>query len=175
MSMSDSFPSSNDIVIHEVQKNEEIATVARLADRIWREHYTPIIGSDQVNYMLEHFQSSRAITKQIKSGYRYFLLETGNSPAGYFSVKHREESLFLSKIYLVNQLRGKGFGAMMMAQVKKLARESGLQRIELTVNRYNHSAIRFYRAEGFEIIDTLVQDIGNGYVMDDYRMCLQNV
>ena len=175
MRPSNSFPSSNDIVIHEVQKIEEITTVARLADKIWKEHYTPIIGSDQVNYMLEHFQSSKAIARQIELGYRYFLLETRDSTVGYFSVERREESLFLSKLYLLDQLRGKGLGRIMMTHIKKLAQRSGLKQIELTVNRHNHTAIGFYRAEGFEIVDTLVQDIGNGYVMDDYRMRLQNV
>jgi len=162
-------------VIHELQKYEEITTVTRLAEKIWKEHYTPIIGSAQVDYMLEQFQSSRAITEQIESGYRYFLLEAGGTPVGYFSIKHREESLFLSKLYLLDQMRRRGLGSKMMTYIKKLAQRSGLQSIELTVNRHNHAAINFYQAEGFEIVDTLVQDIGNGYIMDDYRMCLENI
>jgi len=120
--------------------------------------------------MLRRFQSYRAIEEQIRSGYHYFLLEVAETPSGYFSVEQRDESLFLSKFYLLDRLRGRGLGAAMMNAVREAAQESGLRQIELTVNRYNHAAIGFYRAEGFEIVDTLVQDIGGGFVMDDYHM-----
>ena len=46
--------------------------IAKLAETIWHEHYEPILGVDQVNYMVEHFQSLRAMKDQIANqGYRY--------------------------------------------------------------------------------------------------------
>ncbi|NCB47474.1 GNAT family N-acetyltransferase, partial [bacterium] len=32
---------------------DDAAELAGLAETIWREHYTPIIGAEQVEYMLE--------------------------------------------------------------------------------------------------------------------------
>ena len=43
-------------------------TIADLADIIWKEHYIPIIGIPQVDYMLKKFQSAKAIKEQISDG-----------------------------------------------------------------------------------------------------------
>ena len=43
----------------------------------------------------------------------------------------------------------------------------------LTVNKGNELAIRAYEGTGFETIDAVVTDIGEGFVMDDYIMELR--
>ena len=48
--------------------------------------------------------------------------------------------------------------------------EEKLQAIYLTVNKYNTRAYDIYIKNGYEVIDDVVTDIGNGYVMDDYVM-----
>jgi diamine N-acetyltransferase len=44
-----------------VRSEEQIAEVARRAREIWLDHYVPIIGREQVDYMLDKFQSERAV------------------------------------------------------------------------------------------------------------------
>lgn len=68
-----------------VNDPESIDIVARLGDEIWREHYVPIIGEAQVNYMLDKFQSPRAIASQIKEGASYYLVYMNEKAVGYFS------------------------------------------------------------------------------------------
>ncbi len=41
--------------------------------------------------------------------------------------------------------------------------------VYLTVNK-NNSSYNIYRHLGFEVIDSVVTDIGEGFVMDDYVM-----
>jgi RimJ/RimL family protein N-acetyltransferase len=48
------------------------------------------------------------------------------------------------------------------------SRERGIPKIRLTVNKYNSNSIKAYDNMGFVSVDSIVQDIGNGYVMDDY-------
>jgi RimJ/RimL family protein N-acetyltransferase len=48
--------------------------------------------------------------------------------------------------------------------------EIACKSIDLTVNKYNTNSIKAYEKMGFEKIDSVVMDIGNGYVMDDYVM-----
>jgi ribosomal protein S18 acetylase RimI-like enzyme len=43
--------------------------------------------------------------------------------------------------------------------------------IILNVNK-NNSAVQFYQKMGFKIIEEMILDIGEGYVMDDYVMQL---
>ncbi|MGB5236966.1 MAG: GNAT family N-acetyltransferase [Flavobacteriaceae bacterium] len=148
----------------------EIAQVVELADDIWREHYTSIIGEDQVNYMLHKFQSADAIKTQIGEGARYYMLLHNNDPAGYCSFYLKESELFLSKIYVRKNLRGKGLGGMMMRFIQDEAKRNGLHQIGLTVNKNNARSIAAYIKLGFKKIKPLVMDIGNGFVMDDFLM-----
>ncbi|MCL2082368.1 MAG: hypothetical protein FWH04_03910 [Oscillospiraceae bacterium] len=42
------------------------AEISVLAGEVWREHYTPIIGSEQVEYMLAKLQSAKQICTDIQ-------------------------------------------------------------------------------------------------------------
>ena len=153
-----------------VLTEDQIAMVAALAREIWTEHYVPIIGNEQVEYMLAKFQSQAAITEQIRNGADYFLIRERDEFIGYIGVETKGVELFLSKIYVKSPKRGKGFGRKTVEFAKKLAQERRLTRIVLTVNRNNLGAIRAYEKLGFLKIGPVIQDIGNGFVMDDYRM-----
>lgn len=149
---------------------ESVKIVEKLADDIWREHYTPIIGEDQVNYMLEKFQSFSAIETQIKEGAYYYLVYYMDSPVGYFSYYLQDNTLFLSKIYVDSKLRGTGLGRFSIDFIEQQAKERELDSITLTVNKNNSNTISAYKKMGFEIEEAIVMDIGNGFVMDDYKM-----
>jgi GNAT superfamily N-acetyltransferase len=148
---------------------KQTAIVESLAREIWTEHYTPIIGGDQVAYMLAHFQSQQAITDQIRAGAQYFLIEENDEFIGYFAVEPKGKELLLSKIYVKHARRGKGYGRKAVHFVGKLARERHLARIVLTVNK-NNPSVNVYEKLGFKNTGALVQDIGGGFVMDDYKM-----
>ena len=65
--------------------------------------------------------------------------------------------------------RGSGTGRAAMAFIEELARQQGFGRLWLTVNKGN-PAIQAYERLGFRVAEAIVMDIGNGYVMDDFRM-----
>ena len=191
--------------------------IADLARVIWMEHYTPIIGAAQVEYMLDKFQSADRIYSDIQNGgYVYLTAEapdgaTGprrepgpcNEPGlrnehgshnepdppiapgplgypgpraasglcGYAAVVPQAGYLLLSKLYVRRDYRGNGVAKLFAAEAAALcAAEYGLDRIRLTVNKYNEGSIAAYKKLGFNIIDSVVTDIGGGYCMDDYIM-----
>jgi GNAT superfamily N-acetyltransferase len=156
--------------IEAVTGYDQVEIVEGLADEIWNEHFTRIIGKAQVDYMLDKFQSKEAIAEQMKNGFLYFLIIRNDSCVGYIGVQPKGSQLFLSKLYIIAAERGSGLGRKAIAFVEKLARDTGASKISLTVNRYNLDTIEAYKRFGFEITGSLVQDIGNGFVMDDYRM-----
>ena len=152
---------------------EEIKEVSKIGEKIWREHYTPIIGKDQVEYMLEKFQSVEAISNQIKNeGYEYYLLEYENKNAGYIGIKVGKEDLFLSKLYVTKDFRKKGLASEAINFLKDICKEKNLHKLWLTVNKYNTESINAYKRLGFNKIDEQVSDIGNGFVMDDYILAI---
>ena len=144
--------------------------IAELADVIWREHYIPIVGKPQIDYMLDKYQSAKAIEEQIENGYTYFILSFKKIPVGYISIKKEENALFLSKIYVLSSYRGKKIGKAAMNYVEGKAKEYKLNAIRLTVNINNTNSIKAYKKLGFVNVGSLVTDIGHGFVMDDYEM-----
>ncbi len=146
--------------------------VQDLAERIWREHYTPIIGSEQVEYMLGRFQSAPAIAEQIGNGFVYYLLLHQGAAAGYLAYVPGlwEAGLQLSKLYVLRDYRGKGLGKAGLEHVQKDCQQLGLDLIWLTVNKHNQASISWYKRMGFAYARSLVTDIGGGFVMDDYML-----
>ncbi len=154
-----------------VTTEEEIIQTAKTAEEVWGEYYIPLIGEAQVSYMVENFQSPSAISKQIEEGYTYYLLKDDDDDiVGYVGICPKEEYLFLSKLYIRKEARGKGFASKALALVKDAAKENGLSRIQLTVNKGNTNSIEIYRNWGFVTVDSVVTNIGSGFVMDDYVM-----
>lgn len=160
-----------DISIQRVERTD-ISTLAEVADDIWHEYFTPIIGLQQVEYMIEKFQSVKGLTKQFDNGYQYYFTVYNGKIVGYFGVQLQQDSLFLSKLYLKKDFRGKGISSQMLTYIKNMALECGRSEIVLTVNKHNHNTIEVYKHFGFEITKEQKADIGNGFYMDDYIMCL---
>src|SRR6056297_3612771 len=151
-----------------VNKKPEIKVVANLAHTIWKEHYTPIIGEDQVVFMLNKFQSENAISAQIKEGLNYFLIAYQEAYVGYFAFCLQKDALFLSKFYVLRSERGRGYGKAALKFIETKARNLGSKKIKLTVNKNNSNSIKAYEKMGFINVQSIVQDIGNGFVMDDF-------
>ncbi|GAB1858014.1 GNAT family N-acetyltransferase [Flavobacteriaceae bacterium MHTCC 0001] len=141
-----------------------------LAKTIWQEHYIPIIGESQVSYMLNKFQSQQAIAQQVVNGYEYFIVMFNTENIGYVAVKKEQSHLFLSKLYLLRHYRGKGFGKNTLQFVEQKARQLNCKSVLLTVNKNNTDSITAYEASGFQNLGEIITEIGNGFVMDDYKM-----
>ena len=160
------------LIFNEAIDLPDIETISRLADEIWRDHYMPIIGAEQVRYMLSHFQTVTAISNQISSGYRYYLLCCQDIALAYFAIlpnmQHR--SLHISKLYVRTNWQHKALGKRMLAFIERYCRQNDIEQIWLTVNRHNQQAIDFYLRNKFVNAGNLVQDIGGGFVMDDFKM-----
>ncbi|MDJ0644683.1 MAG: GNAT family N-acetyltransferase [Flavobacteriaceae bacterium] len=159
-------------MIVKVLNPEQVKTTAEIAHTIWNHHYVPIIGQDQVDYMLEHLQSERAISEQIESGYEYYLIYQEKTPVGYLSLRpnYPEGKIMISKIYIDATTQGKGYGYELLEFVKKLTLKRSFKSVWLTVNRHNSNTINWYQKRGFEVIGEKKLDIGNGFVMDDLVM-----
>ena len=160
------------ITIKKIGSDTELKETAQLADIIWHECFTGIISEGQIDYMVEKFQSYKAMTKQlIDQDYSYFAVRDDGELCGYIGVRPEKDSrFFLSKLYLRKDKRGSGIASQMLEKVFEEARDNGKSEVYLTVNKHNDHAIDVYKKKGFTVTDEVVTDIGGGYVMDDYRM-----
>ena len=148
-------------------KENGINELAELASEIWHEYWPCILTAEQIDYMVEKFQSKKAIKEQIKNeNYTYYFIKVDNEIAGYVGVSDKKDYLFLSKLYIRKEFRHQGLGRLAFNEIKNL----WYKKIRLTVNKYNKNTINAYLKYGFKTIDSVVSDIGCGFVMDDYIM-----
>lgn len=147
-----------------------LATLADLASNIWNEHYVRIIGQEQVDYMLDKFQSGQAIREQIGAGYEYYLAVEDGTAVGYLGLLPHEPpgKMLLSKIYVSRGYQGTGFGTALLWFAIDLGVQGGAKVLWLTVNRHNARSIEWYRKKGFKTVGAVKKPIGNGFFMDDY-------
>ena len=161
----------------------DFETLARLAEAIWREHYTRIIGSAQIDYMLAGRYTPEKLRLYLNADDRWLmLLRIDDRAVGYCSyaladdpgamqppeIKPRE--MKLEQLYLLPELHGQGLGKLMLRHVEQQARVRGHRTLVLQTNKRNDIAIAFYRKAGFTVREEAVFDIGGGFVMDDYVM-----
>jgi len=159
--------------IQAIKTENDIDELIRLAHIIWPEHYTAIIGSAQVEYMLAAFHGKPYLQAQIENdNFHYFLIKHEAESLGYIGVQVRDGEVFLSKLYVLSSARGRGVGKLAMNFVMDFARQLAAKCVTLTVNKYNTNTIAAYHKMGFVTTGEICVDIGEGYQMDDYEMAL---
>lgn len=164
---------SQRIKIESADGLKDAILIEKLARDIWYEHYTDIIGTRQVEYMLRKYQTSDKIMDDIiNAGYIYHLARYDGIEAGYCAIRidEADDRLFLSKLYVKKQFRKLGIASAFMDIITRYAKERSLSKIWLTVNKDNKSSIEAYMRMGFCITGDILTDIGCGYYMDDHIM-----
>ena len=154
--------------------------LALIAGEIWRGYWPALIGEAQTEYMVEMFQSFEAIQHHMaEEDYEYWLLvatESDETPkksiVGFTGGRSEADTnrFFISKVYLYPEARGHGYARRVMEFYEDLCFARGHDAMYLTVNKNNDLGIRAYKGTGFTIIEAVVTDIGEGFVMDDYAM-----
>lgn len=147
---------------------DDCGLIYDLALEIWNQHYVPIIGQSQVDYMLATLYSKDALTGQMKSGQNFTLILLNEIPIGYFSLSRKDSVSFLHKFYINRKSQNSGIGSEVMKEI--IERSNGASSIELTVNRKNFKTINFYFKNGFRIKSVEDFDIRNGFFMNDFIM-----
>ena len=156
-----------------VTTDEQLHRLADIATAIWHECFPGIISEEQIDYMVGRFQSYDAMCRQIENeNYQYFFICDGEEIAGYtgFRFEPEDKRMFLSKLYLRADQRGKGLSSAVIDMLQDICRREGLERIRLTVNIHNHQAINVYKHKGFVVAFDQKADIGSGFYMDDHVM-----
>ena len=155
-----------------VLNDEQLNILASTANEVWHEFFPCILSKEQIDYMVDKFQSYEAIKGQMEEGYEYYFIMNDDELCGYMGIHEEkdDEKMFLSKLYLKKEHRGKGYAGKTLKKLFDMSRERGIKMVWLTVNKHNEHTIQVYEHVGFAKARTQVADIGNGFVMDDYIM-----
>jgi ribosomal protein S18 acetylase RimI-like enzyme len=151
----------------------DLAPVADLAGVVWRAHYPGIITHGQIDYMLARGYSREALLRFLtEPGAGLLLAHAGERLAGFAAYYRADDpdEVKLDKLYVHHDFHGTGVGSRLIAHVEESARALGCGTLILNVNKNNAKAIRAYQRNGFVVRESVVVDIGGGYVMDDFVM-----
>lgn len=151
---------------------EDIETIHKLAHEIWPTAYDEIISAKQLTYMLKLIYSKASLQKQFDTGHNFLIVEEDNKAIAFASYNKLKKGIFkLQKIYALPQEQGKGIGKMLINYIIEKIKKENATALLLNVNR-NNKAKQFYERLGFKVISEEDIDIGEGYFMNDYIMCL---
>ena len=149
---------------------DDARIISSLAHDIWPKAFKGMETDEHIRYLVDTFQSPRAIMDAIGNGYRYMMLRAGNRTIGYTAYRIDDDSIFVSKMYLLEEFRGKGYASMMFDHIDGVAASEGKRLMRLEVNRSNEHSIRVYESRGFRKVSETDRDMGNGFTNHDYDM-----
>lgn len=151
----------------------DLPALAELAGVIWRACYPGIISDEQIEFMLARMYDQATLREEMQSqGIHFYRLLAEGRFAGFASIgpTNKPGVMKLHKLYLLPELHGRGLGRLMLEHCATEARRLGAHQLLLAVNKQNTRAIAAYRRDGFAVAEAVVNDIGGGFVMDDFLM-----
>jgi ribosomal protein S18 acetylase RimI-like enzyme len=151
-----------------------IPLIQAMTQEVWPSTYVPIIGEEQVAYMLALFYTDEALILQMNVGHRFIIGYDEALPVAFASFSEIEEGIYkLHKLYIMPSVQGRGVGRAMLAYiVATINAERSKAQLRLNVNIHNTGAIAFYTKSGFLHLHDEDIDIGNDYFMNDHVLYL---
>ena len=164
----------NEVIIRDAVL-QDIPLIQELAERIWWPTYSSIISKEQIRFMLDLIYSPEALKNVMEEGSQHFLLlRDANGFQGFaaFGGRREDSKVYkLHKLYVDPNTQGKGYGKLLINEIKQRLAELKVNTLDLNVNRYN-KAKSFYEKLGFIVLKE--EDVAIGpYWMNDFVMRLR--
>jgi ribosomal protein S18 acetylase RimI-like enzyme len=149
----------------------EVPAISALAREIWQATYPGIITQEQIDFMLEQRYGHERLYDDLEDADKWLdQAFQDERRVGFAFSEIRRGEFKLDKLYIHPDVQRKGVGGQLIAHVAARAAKLGYPCVVLAVNKRNEKAINSYMKYGFTVRETIVDDIGRGYVMDDFVM-----
>ncbi len=149
----------------------DVPAISSLAREIWQATYPGIITQDQIDFMLELRYGHERLYDDLEDADKWldqaFL---DDRRVGFAFSEIYKGEFKLDKLYIHPDVQRQGVGGQLIEHVAERARKLGYPKVILAVNKRNEKAINSYKKYGFVVREIIQDDIGQGYVMDDFIM-----
>ena len=155
-----------------ILQKHELSLTRNLAEIIWPSAYGTILSKEQLSYMLNWMYSIETLEKSFDKDNEFYCAFDKGLPLGFLELEFLSDetsSIKLQKIYVLPSEQNKGIGENFLQVALQKAKNRGVRKIILQVNRDN-KAVQFYLKNNFCIISEEDFPIGNDYYMNDYVM-----
>jgi ribosomal protein S18 acetylase RimI-like enzyme len=149
----------------------DVPGIAALAREIWQATYPGIITQEQIDFMLEQRYGHERLYDDLEDLHKWLdQALIGDRRIGFAFSEIYKGEFKLDKLYIHPDVQRQGVGGQLIAHVAARAKKLGYPCVILAVNKRNEKAINSYKKYGFVVREAIVDDIGHGYVMDDFVM-----
>ncbi len=146
-------------IIREIRK-EDNAKVAGVIRKVLVDLGVPKVGTAYADTALDHMFENYEVPKA-----NYFVVEEDGEIlgcAGIAQLENYEGNVCeLQKMYFLEEARGKGLGAQMMAICLKKAKEYGFEKCYLETMPFMKAAQKLYQKSGFDYIEAPMGNTGH--------------
>ena len=151
----------------------ELQAVRDIVNSVWPPTFREILSPEQITFMMKMMYAPEVMERELDEGIYFEILSLDGEDAGFISYGRYEgqpETVKLHKCYLLEKFQGQGHGSAMLRHAALAARQMGAKYLRLNVNKHNEKAIRAYQRNGYVTVESVKNDIGKGFFMDDYVM-----
>jgi len=146
----------------------ELEIVRDLALQIWPKCYRRLIAPDQIDEMLAAlFDLDTLETDMEERGHIYWVVRVGSRDVGFASAHIEGARVWLTKLYVLEDYRGFGFGKALIQAVQDYFAPA--QHLAVCVHKEQSSAVDFCLRSGFNIDREIPFSLGT-YGFTDYLM-----
>jgi ribosomal protein S18 acetylase RimI-like enzyme len=151
---------------------KNIPEIQSIAQTTWPIAFKDILSAKQLEYMMELMYNTDTLHSQIAGDKIIFwLAKLNDSISGFMAFEPNiklKDGIKIHKLYINPAAQGQGIGQILIKKLEEYGRLNAFKLLTLNVNKYNHSAIRFYSKQGFKKMEDVIIPIGKGYIMDDF-------
>ena len=92
------------------------------------------------------------VFEQNENGLKIIGYFNDNELVGYLGYEIKEKAtkfIWIDELVITEKERGKGYGTLLMNEIKNIQEKENIQRIELNVFAFNESAVKLYKKLGY--------------------------
>lgn len=148
----------------------DLETIQNISSQTFKETFAAVNTPENIsNYVKESFNSEQLKTELNNANSQFYVAYSNAEAVGYLKINFgdaqtesiNENALEVQRIYVLQNFHGKNIGQLLLDEVKKIAKSSGVDSVWLGVWEENYRALRFYTKNGFVVFDKHVFIMGN--------------
>ena len=148
----------------------DLETIQKISIQTFTETFAAVNTPENIADYIKNSLNSAQLTTELKNlNSQFYIAYSNDEVVGYLKINFgdaqtetiNENALEVQRIYVLQNFHGKNIGQLLLDEVSKIAKSTGVDSIWLGVWEENHRAIRFYTKNGFVVFDKHVFIMGN--------------
>lgn len=158
----------------------DLETIQKISIQTFIETFAAVNTPENIdNYIKDSLNTERLKAELNNLNSQFYIAYSNDDVVGYLKINFgdaqtesfNENALEVQRIYVLQNFHGKNIGQLLLDEVKKIAKSTGVDSVWLGVWEENHRAIRFYTKNGFVVFDKHVFIMGNDEQTDLLMQC----